>query len=282
MALRDQLRGVTTLISANTNTMAWTGTGFFFKREIRNPQGEVTDLRIWIVTNRHVILNKDNRGNETLADMLVFNLRCMDPAQNKPVWFPITMNQTDLKARCHVHTNPDIDVAVIECGSLIVAALNNNQAIRFSFSAVSEDQIPSNNGFDIDICDDAVALGYPLGYFDEANLFPIVKSGIISTPWGVSFNNQPYFVIDIKLFPGSSGSLVISKPSNDISVNGALTHFPEKKYAFLGVFSAEPYKKGQPVKISEELTIIHHSFYNLGFVWYSLLIPDIIDHGVNL
>lgn len=84
MALRDQLRGVTTLISANTNTMAWTGTGFFFKREIRNPQGEVTDMRIWLVTNRHVILNKDNRGNETLADMLVFNLRCMDPAQNKP------------------------------------------------------------------------------------------------------------------------------------------------------------------------------------------------------
>ena len=282
MALRDQLRGVTTLISAHTSFIAWTGTGFFFKREKRDENGTVIDLKVWLVTNRHVVLSKDNIGREVLADELIFNLRCMDPAQNKPVWFPIAMSQNDIKANCRVHPDASVDVAVIECSNLILGALKSNSAQLFSFSAVTEDQIPSNNGFDIDICDDAVALGYPLGYFDEANLFPIVKSGIISTPWGVSFNKHPYFVIDIKLFPGSSGSLVISKPSNDISVQGTMTHFADKKFAFLGIFSAEPYKKGQPVKISEELTIVHNSFYNLGFVWYSNLILEIIDNGVTL
>jgi hypothetical protein len=47
-----------------------------------------------------------------------------------------------------------------------------------------------------------------------SNVFSIVKSGNISSKWGNRFGGEPYFLIDARLFTGSSGSLVISKPTN--------------------------------------------------------------------
>ena len=56
------------------------------------------------------------------------------------------------------------------------------------------------------------------------NLFPIVKSGIIASRWKTGFKGKPYFLIDAKLFPGSSGSVVITKPADFVIRNGANLH----------------------------------------------------------
>lgn len=282
MALRDQLRQVTTTIEAYTSKSLWSGTGFFYKREIKDNKGFVVDYKIWIVTNRHVVLEKDNSGKETLPTELKFNMRCVDSkTKTKIQWFPITLSKKELSACLKVHGNANIDVAVVEVTNRILNAIKSNRQFIFAYSAVSDDDIPQNNGFDIDICDDAIAIGYPRGYYDVVNLFPIIKSGIIASPWDVSFEGKPMFLLDVKLFPGSSGSLIISKPHSEISINGMIKTFPEKKFAFLGVFSGEPYKPGMPIKVDEELTIIKNSTYNLGVVWYSFLIKDIIDNGVT-
>jgi hypothetical protein len=283
MALRDKLRQVTTTIEAYTSKSLWTGTGFFYKREVKDDDGKIIDFKLWLVTNRHVVLEKENSGKENLPTELKFNMRCVDSkTKSKIQWFPIVLNNKELTSVLRVHKNADFDVAVVEVTHHIIDAIKSNPQFTFTYTAVSEDDIPQNNGFDIDICDDAIAIGYPRGYYDVVNLFPIIKSGIIASPWNVSFEGKPMFLLDVKLFPGSSGSLVISKPSNDISINGKLQSHPDKHFAFLGVFSGEPYKPGMPIKVDEELTIIKNSTYNLGVVWYSFLIDEIIDNGVTI
>lgn len=281
MALRDTLRMVTTPIEAYTRNSAWTGTGFFFSQVIKSASDKSGKKTIWLVTNRHVVLDKDERtGVETLPTQLEFKLRCVDTA-SQVMWLPISLTNTELHQFTKVSTNPDIDIAVINVSKKMMSTIKANPTLKIPFSSVSEADIPQNNGFDIDICDDAIAIGYPRGYYDTSNLFPIVKSGIIASPWGVKFEKKPRFLVDMKLFPGSSGSLVISKPSCDISIKGQIQTYTDKHFAFLGIYSSEPYRKGIPVSIDDETTIIKHSSYNLGFVWYSAEVIKIINNGVN-
>jgi hypothetical protein len=123
-------------------------------------------------------------------------------------------------------------------------------------------------------------VGYPRGFYDRQNLYPIVKSGIIASRWGANFNGQPYFLVDAKLFPGSSGSLVISKPQYYYADGEGLVVSDNKDFAFLGIFSGEPIQEQAPVDL-EDITIIRRSGYNVGVVWYGQLASDIIARGVR-
>ena len=131
---------------------------------------------------------------------------------------------------------------------------------------------------DVEVCDDAVTIGYPKGFYDTLNLFTIVKSGIIASRWGANFNGLPYVLIYAKLFPGSSGSLVISKPTNQLISNNKLFTSTEKQFAFLGVYSGEPFRQSTPIEF-DDFTIVRKDGFNLGVVWYSYLIPEILNTG---
>jgi len=123
-------------------------------------------------------------------------------------------------------------------------------------------------------------VGYPRGFYDKENLFPLVKSGIIASRWNANFNGQPYFLIDAKLFPGSSGSLVISKPHYFFASGEDVIASDNKEFAFLGIFSGEPIQEHEPVDL-EDITIIRRSGYNVGVVWYGQLVSATIASGVH-
>lgn len=93
---------------------------------------------------------------------------------------------------------------------------------------------------------------------------------------GADFNGSPHFLVDAKLFPGSSGGLVISKPTNIAMINGQLHYAKNKQYMLLGIYSGEySYNtidsKGQR----------HSESFGLGIVWYSSLIPKITENGIS-
>lgn len=146
--------------------------------------------------------------------------------------------------------------------------------------AVSEKVFPGVDKISVNVGDDALVIGYPRGYYDEFSKFPIIKSGIIASKWGMPFNGQPYFLIDAKLFPGSSGSLVISRPTNFIIEKGQIysRSSDQKAFAFLGVFSGEPFIQKHTIE-TDNFTIISKEGYNVGIVWYYYLIPEIISNG---
>lgn len=281
MALIDRLHTLTTLITGNAGNSLWQATGFYF-RTLTPPdaQGSRFPMDDYLVTNRHVIFDK-SMGVEVLADNLIFALRYVDNTTKTIKWHQISISNADLKTRAFISSDPKVDVAVIKIGDLVQNAINNNPNVMFGYNAVTEADLPSQNKFDIDVCDDTVVIGYPRGYYDTLNLFPIVKSGIIASACNVLFQGLPLFLTDVKLYGGSSGSLVITKPSYQAMVAGKPKAFPEKSFALLGVYSGEPIYPRDPVQIDEELTIIKKSSYNLGIVWYSFLIMDIINQSVH-
>ena len=179
-----------------------------------------------------------------------------------------------------VHPNPEIDVCIIDVLDLMMNKIRNVENL-FQCYGVSKDDFPGKNKINVDIASEAVVIGYPLGFYDKVNKFPIVKSGIVSSKWGLNFNGEPYFLIDAKLFPGSSGSIVISRPTNIVFDKGSIYKSESKEFAFLGIFSGEPIRASNPVELGD-ITITKKSGYNLGIVWYGWLIEDIIKYNFKI
>jgi len=218
----------------------------------------------WLVTNRHVLLPKIDK-NECVPERIVFNMRVIE--DENVVWDPIEITTAEIKLRLKVHQESAVDISILHISDLITKQLKSGR-IYMNWSAVSEEDLPQNNGTIIEVADDVIVIGYPQGFYDRKNLFPIVKSGIIASRWGMNFNGEPTFLIDAKLFPGSSGSIVITKPIASPVDEGPLQGYRETQFAFLGVFSGDySYQKEN---------------INLGNVWYGKLISDIINKGITL
>ena len=129
--------------------------------------------------------------------------------------------------------------------------------------------------------DDVLVVGYPRGFHDDANLFPVIKSRIVASGWGLPFKGYPCFLIDAKLFPGSSGSAVISKPTNLVFNDGRLltTTDNEKAFVLLGVYSGSPHTWAETVRAGnlDFGTVREH---DLGLVWYPETIEETLAMGV--
>lgn len=57
---------------------------------------------------------------------------------------------------------------------------------------------------------DIVVVGYPNGLWDDVNNLPIFRKGILATSPSVMYKNTQEFLIDCAIYPGSSGSPVLS------------------------------------------------------------------------
>lgn len=278
------LYGLTTLIECGTTKFKSQGSGFYYNEmSPMDPNVKGGQWRkiegTYLITNRHVALPKINEC-EVLPDYFVFNLR--EVVNNKVEWLPITLNKEQLRQRLLLHHDNGIDVVAIKVDDLIIDIAKSDPNRQLVIGAsLSNDNLPSNSPLTIDVTSDIIVASYPRGFYDVANKFPIVKSGIISSGWGLNFNNNPIFLIDAQLFPGSSGGLVISKPINVAMIDGKLMHSNEKQFVFLGVYSGEPVQQCAPFDLGD-LTIIRKNSYGLGTVWYSYLIPEIIANGLHL
>ena len=283
MKFDDMLYGMTTLIEAKIGEYKSQGSGFFYN--ILSPKdpsviegGQWRNIEgMWLVTNRHVALPKID-DHEMIPDIFTFNLRQV--INGKVEWLPISLSKMDYLKRLKVHRDPEIDVAVINVCDLITPQMASKITLINSVG-LTNDNLPENSVLPINVGDDILVAGYPRGFYDTVNKFPIVKSGIISTKWGSNFDDNPYFLIDAKLFPGSSGSVVLTKPQHLAIIDEQLQYNKDGEYIFLGVFSGEPCLEYNPIEF-EGMTIIKKETYNVGTVWYSSLVPEIISNGVKI
>lgn len=281
MHIDNTIHGISTLIQVKTATGGSQGTGFFYHR--LGPADPTKDGQwrpiddAWLITNRHVLLPRSQTG-ESIPTSLTFHLRKV--INESIVWEPITLDQSTLISRAKLHTNPEIDVCAIRVLDLITGKMTSGEEY-LGWHGVSSENLAGHNKINPHVASDAVVVGYPRGFYDQVNLFPIVKSGIIASRWGANFQGHPYFLIDAKLFPGSSGSIVISKPTDVVVENGKFFHAKEKQFAFLGIFSGEPYQTHNPIEF-DDLTIIRKTGFNVGIVWYGHLVDEILASGVSL
>lgn len=278
MTLDQRLHGLTSPIFVFNDNGSSCGTGFFFDRRSPvelQPLGQLIRRNgQWLVTNRHVILGDPDK--EVFPNELSYSIRTFQG--NKIEWDEIRIDRSELLKRVKFHTASSIDIATIDILDLQVDRMHKKEGV--SWFSVCADDFPDNKGITIETADDVLVIGYPRLYYDEANKFPIIKRGMISTRWNSYFNNHPYFLIDAKLFPGSSGSIVVTKPTRSPMIRGTVEMRREQVFCLLGIFAGEPFQETSPISL-ENMTILEKRGFNLGIVWYGKLIDEIIDNGVN-
>jgi len=278
MNIDDAIHGISSMILSAGQGVAIQGTGFFYQQLGPIDPSKGAQWRevksVWLVTNRHVMLPKISE-KEIIPDTVTFFLRKLDG--ESVTWSPIQLEKDEIERRLRVHSDKEVDVAALQINDLLTAKLASGEKL-LDWYAVHKEQLAGNNNINVEVGDDVLVVGYPRGFFDRANIFPVVKSGVVSSRWGANFEGKPYFLIDAKLFPGSSGSIVISKPQNIAIAGGQIVYAKEKQFAFLGIYSGEPVYESKLFEL-EDITIIRKAGFNLGVVWYGTLVEGIITGG---
>ena len=219
------------------------------------------------------------KGVETHPSAITVHLRRWD-ASGRQSWARAVLSGNDIKERVRLHANERVDVAAINVSELLRREVEANKD-RFTYASpfcLDHGLLACNNKeIRVEASSDVLVVGYPRGFYDTVSLFPIVKSGIVASRWGAGFQGDPCFLIDAKLFPGSSGSVVISKPIDMVMKEGQLLVLKndEKAFALLGVFSGEPLTQTEPVTVGD-LTIAQTLEYGLGVVWYAETIEELL------
>ena len=286
---------MTTLVRSVSQTYEYEeqGTGFFYDEvadQLIGSEMKECDWLLngqWLITNRHVAFPKheleDGSEIETVPDYFEFNLRDRKTTKDgKKItnWHPIRLTKDELLRRTRLHPNPVVDVVAVEIEDLLISHYSAPKFNKVNRAlTLNADFLPERFKMDIQVTSDVVVCSYPFEVYDKANKFPIIKSGIVASMWGENFENDPCFLIDAQLFPGSSGGLVLSKPSDMVTMEGDIPKSMlvlNKWFVLLGVFSHT---------ISETLLYDDGSEekkdLGLGVVWYSYLIPEIIKNGVK-
>lgn len=297
-AVDDRLHQVTTLIITSTNSGISSASGFFFHslgpRDVSKsgPQWQIV-TNTWLVTNRHVILPRlrtsfDGQiiSQEILPSKLTFHLRKLEQGRLK--WVPINLSTEELLHRTKCHSDPDVDVCVIEIGDILTGLVRhaNKDGMEYiPWGGISTKDLPGGeNKINVESAEDVIIIGYPRHFYDNVNLFPVIKSGTIASRWGESFRGKPCFLIDGQMFPGSSGSIVVTRPTNWTIIDGQIFTSKDKQFAFLGILSGEWWDESanRDVEISTALALRIRGAVNTGIVWYGNLVDQIIARGSAL
>ena len=288
-AFERQLFSITTIIISSVTvdgkTYSSQGSGFYYTEQTPAEEGKEGPQwyrldKFWLVTNRHVIVSVIDE-KEYLPDTLSFGIR--ESVKGEVKWKSITLSKSEIASVLKLHKDKEVDVAVLDVSQFVGNIINEHiraeeKTNLYLPGSLSEKNLPDNQPLTVDVTSDIIVASYPKGFYDVVNKFPIVKSGIVASGWGLNFNGKPMFQIDAQLFPGSSGGLVISKPTNIAFINGAVQYSQYKQFVFLGIYSGE-YTWSEKIQVDGKEKEIKHS-YGLGNVWYSYLVPQIICDGV--
>jgi hypothetical protein len=267
-----------------TDGTAEHGTGFFFRvyspadPTIKGPQWRQV-LKTYVVTNRHVIKPQKFDSFETLS----FSLRKQVGAGTD--WVPVTIkNKEEIGKRLHLIRDSPIDVAAIDVGDLVEKeyqdAYKSGGNTLSPVEAITSENYPGASPLTVEAGDDVIVIGYPSLFLDEYNKLPMLKRGLLITPWGMKFDGQDEFLIDYKGFHGDSGGLVISRPT-DITVKQGpgvnnLLLSETKHFIFLGVYSGEPTKPGKMTE-TDDAIVQEKIRVDTGQVWYWYTVQQTID-----
>ena len=269
MEIDDHLHYITTIIHSSWGSANSHASGFLYYvvDESTSPWKRIKET--WLVTNRHVLINKKNE----LATSVTIHSRKIGDTYVE--WSPITISKSRILYRnCKFHELGNVDVALIDISnrqSELVGHNEINSNSHLSLKGICRSYFPDDkNKISVNVGDDTLIVGYPNTFYDKLLKFPIVKSGIIASKWSSPFNGLPCFLVDAKLFPGSSGSLVISRPVDHVIEKGNIYRPSEggKRFAFLGVYSGE-YATARSGE----------SCQHWNCLWYYYLIPEIISNG---
>jgi S1-C subfamily serine protease len=225
-------------------------TGFFYTGQ----------EQLFFVTNRHVVLD-EQRGHRPDSLALRLHTNAADVRQNQE--YTVSLYAGD-KHRWHEHPvhGSKVDVVAIPLPSQEI----RGHFVVKAFSAAN--LVPDDVA--LSIGEDVLVLGFPLGFHDSLHNLPIVRQATLASVYPVPFNGDPFVLVDGRLHRGTSGSPVITKPTNMLrKANGSIEMLVGQGIFFLvGVHSAMLDIKGRDPTKDEPL--------GLNCVWFGTLVKEIV------
>ena len=174
--------------------------------------------------------------------------------------------------------NSTLDIAITPIADLLNSTSDNNH--RYFFRTIEQSIIPSSEQLlKFDALENIVFIGYPNGLWDSVNNLPIIRTGTSASPVYIDYENEPLFLIDASVFPGSSGSpvfiyqrgVLFDKKGNISTANNIY---------FLGVLSAV-YNASETIPldfINKSVTPVLniHEKIDIGVVYKSSVVLDLV------
>ena len=267
MYLADFLSYSTVRIeSRKANGTGSTGTGFFFL--FHSKQNRKMTLPA-IVTNRHVT---DGVQNTTF----IFTVKKDGRPSEKIVKYH---TQYPPWQKWITHPDTDADIAILPLLP-IANQIKHECSIEIFYIPFDTSMIPSDEFFrSLTQLDEVAMIGYPNGLWDHVNNQPIFRKGAIATRPSMNYNGKREFLVDMSVFPGSSGSpilLVSEGPFYDrqrgVSASGT-------RLALLGVNHATHLNDvfGNVVVQTAGVRTFHRQPNNLGIIIHGSRLREMED-----
>jgi hypothetical protein len=175
--------------TANPNAFH-VGTGFFYV--IRVDDNDVP----LIVSNKHVISGKA---------WLEFDFASMDQHQNRIFGPPNLVRLPRGALPIIEHPNAAVDIAAVPLNP-ILENLRGQGHTPHVLTLRQDNLPPAHIQAALHAATSVLMIGFPNGIVDEINNLPVVRRGTLATPYKADYMGQSNFVVDIAVFPGSSGS----------------------------------------------------------------------------
>ncbi len=181
-----------------------TGTAFYYLFQIDKYQIPV------LVTSYHVVQNTSlSRITFTKADTLLNT-----PQKGQLLEYDNLNNQNKWIK------HPKYDLAILPLNP-IMETIRFEQKSNIYFVPFDETVIPKDSTIaSLSAIETLLMIGYPKGYWDAKNNYPIVRRGTTATPLFSDFNNRNEFLLDIPIYSGSSGSPVVLFNEGFFTING--------------------------------------------------------------
>lgn len=218
------------------------------------------DEQLYFITNRHVVIKEEDDYHPDEI-RLKLHTNPNDIRQNGTLSLQLYDGQGEASWMEHPVHGRRIDVVAIPLDTPEVKS-------RFFVKAFGiGNHIPPD--VDIAIGEDVLVLGYPMGFHDTLHNLPVVRNAVMASVYPVPFEGNPIVLIDSRLHSGTSGSPVLTKPTQTIRRTDGSTSFLNQSVTFLvGVHSASIDVLDRDPEFDEPL--------GLNVVWFASLIPEII------
>ena len=180
-------------------TTKWIGTGFLYGNLEEKTPNSISNYSVYLVTNRHVLNNLDSiiiRSNSAVEQSSRDYLIPLKDSSKKILWTG--------------HSDPEIDVAVIQVN--FDELTNQRMKCGFFQSDKNTADINELKLRETSEGDQLFVLGFPMGIVSVDRQHVFVRGGVISRIKDLFEAKSKDYIIDAFIFPGSSGSPVISRP----------------------------------------------------------------------
>lgn len=220
----DELRYSTVRIQAEDRLTSngQTSTGCFFKDE----RG-----RIFILTNKHAVITPCKQG--FFSDFrITFHKAVQTPAFNNSAYpmkdsFWCELSEAGIRSIYKGHPDHNVDLCALLFSGPLESHIKNGPYSPY-FCCLQADMIKSDGELHTttNVVNDVLMVGYPHGYWDSANSFPLFQKGITASHPADDFKNESLYeftadglgIIDATSIPGSSGSPIVIYPEKSIAI----------------------------------------------------------------